>query len=150
MLAKDIMTKDVITLNPEMDLKEAAIIFLNNNISGAPVIDVNKRLVGVLTEGDLVRQQKPIQKPIFMVLLDGSFPINYRKIQDDIDAIVAQKVEELMIKKVITAHEYADISELANLILEKGINRIPIMNDEEQLLGIVTRQDIIRAMYVRE
>ncbi len=148
MLAKDIMTQNVITISPEMDLKEAAMVFVENNISGAPVVDNNNHLIGVITEGDLVRQQKPVQKPLYLVFLDSSFPVNYKKVKSDLEAVTATTVEQLMTQEVYTLPEYSDVSEVATLMLQKKINRIPIVNDEEELLGIVTRQDIIRSTYL--
>ncbi|MFM9413114.1 CBS domain-containing protein [Peptococcus simiae] len=150
MLAKDIMTKDVITVSPAMDLKEVAEIFIRHNISGAPVVDSQKRLVGVITEGDLVKQQRPLQKPLYLMFLDSAFPINQREIKEEIKVITAGKVEELMSSEPITLPEYADVSELAQVMLSKKINRLPIVNEEDELLGIVTRQDIIRATYLGE
>lgn len=148
MLAKDVMTKNVITVSPEMDLKEAALVFVENNISGAPVVDENNHLKGIITEGDLVRQQKPVQKPLYLVFLDSSFPINYKDVKSDLEAVTATTVEQLMTKEIYTLPEYSDISEVATLMLQKKINRVPIVNDEGELLGIVTRQDIIRSTYL--
>ncbi len=150
MLAKDIMTRDVITIRPEIDLKEAATVFVEHNISGAPVVDRNNRLVGILTEGDLVKQQKPLQKPLYLMFLDSAFPINYKNMKSEVEALTATTVSELMTPYPLTLPEYADISEVAQLMLTKQENRIPIVNEEEELLGIVTRQDIIRATYLED
>lgn len=150
MLAKDIMTRDVITIRPEIDLKEAATVFVEHNISGAPVVDCNNRLVGILTEGDLVKQQKPLQKPLYLMFLDSAFPINYKNMKSEVEALTATTVSELMTPYPLTLPEYADISEVAQLMLTKQVNRIPIVNEEDELLGIVTRQDIIRATYLED
>lgn len=150
MLAKDIMTRDVITIRPEIDLKEAATVFVEHNISGAPVVDRNNRLVGILTEGDLVKQQKPLQKPLYLMFLDSAFPINYKNMKSEVEALTATTVSELMTPYLLTLPEYADISEVAQLMLTKQVNRIPIVNEEDELLGIVTRQDIIRATYLED
>ena len=150
MLAKDIMTCDVITISPEIDLKEAAMVFVEHNISGAPVVDRNNRLVGILTEGDLVKQQKPLQKPLYLMFLDSAFPINYKNMKSEVEALTATTVSELMTPYPLTLPEYADISEVAQLMLTKQVNRIPIVNEEDELLGIVTRQDIIRATYLED
>lgn len=69
MLLKDIMTKDVLTLSPNDSLEKAAELFVEHGISGAPVIDAFNNVIGMLTEGDLVRQQKPLTKPLFLMLL---------------------------------------------------------------------------------
>lgn len=150
MLAKDIMTKSVITVHPEMSLKEAASVFLKYNISGAPVVNEHQQLQGIITEGDLVRQQQPLEKPLYLFFLDGSFPLNYKKMNEELEAMTATSVAQLMTKEVLSLPEYVEVSEVADLMLRKHVNRIPIINEDEQLLGIVTRQDIIRATYLQD
>lgn len=148
MLLKDVMSKDVMTLSPNDSLETAARLFVENKISGAPVVDAYHNVVGILTEGDLVRQQKPLTKPVFLMFLDSAFPINYKEINHDLEAMTAIDVSQLMTKDVISLHEYDDISQAADIMIERKINRVPVINDEGQLLGIVTRQDVIRATYL--
>ena len=148
MLLKEIMTKDVLTLSPNDSLQVAAELFIKHNISGAPVIDAFKNVIGMLTEGDLVRQQKPVTQPLFLMFLDSAFTVNYKKISEDLEAAAAVNVVQLMAKDVISLHEYDEVSSAAEYMIKKNINRVPIINDEGQLLGIVTRHDIVRAMYL--
>lgn len=148
MLLKDIMTKEVLTLSPNDSLETAAKLLVEHGVSGAPVIDAFSNVIGMLTEGDLVRQQKPITKPVFLMFLDSAFPLNFKSINKDLEAITAMKVSQLMTKDVISLHEYDEVSEAAEFMIEKNINRVPIINDEGQLLGIVTRHDIVRAAYL--
>ena len=148
MLLKEIMTKDVLTLSPNDSLQVAAELFIKHNISGAPVIDAFKNVIGMLTEGDLVRQQKPVTQPLFLMFLDSAFTVNYKKISEDLEAAAAVNVVQLMTKDVISLHEYDEVSSAAEYMIKKNINRVPIINDEGQLLGIVTRHDIVRAMYL--
>lgn len=150
MLAKDIMTTHVITVAPSMSLKEVAALFLEHNISGAPVVNEHNVLEGIITEGDLVRQQQPIEKPLYLFLLDSSFPLNYKKMNEELEALTATSAEQLMTREVISLPEYAEVSEVADLMLRKHINRIPVINEDEQLLGIITRQDVIRATYLQD
>ena len=65
MLLKDIMTKDVLTLSPNDSLQDAAELLIKNNISGAPVVDAFNNVIGMLTEGDLVRQQNQLHSHCF-------------------------------------------------------------------------------------
>lgn len=148
MLLKEIMTKNVLTLSPNDSLQVAAELFIKHNISGAPVIDAFKNVIGMLTEGDLVRQQKPVTQPLFLMFLDSAFTVNYKKISEDLEAAAATNVVQLMTKDVVSLHEYDEVSEAAEYMIKKNINRVPIINDEGQLLGIVTRHDIVRAMYL--
>lgn len=150
MQAKDIMNNNVITIPDHASLKEAAQILIDNRISGAPVVDAENRLVGILSEGDLVRQQKPLSKPMMLMFLDGAFPVNYREIQHDLEAVTATEVSQLMTPAVKTLKPESDLSEIATLMLKSKINRIPIVDDTGILEGIVTRHDIIKAVYLSE
>ena len=96
MLLKDIMTKDVLTLSPNDSLEKAAELFVEHGISGAPVIDAFNNVIGMLTEGDLVRQQKPLTKPLFLMLFDGAIPVNLKKIQNEVEEMGATTVAQLM------------------------------------------------------
>lgn len=148
MMLKDIMTKNVLTLSPNDSLEDAAKLLVENKISGAPVIDAFNNVIGVLTEGDLVKQQKPLTKPLYLMFLDSSFPLNFKTINEELEAMTAITVAQLMSKEVVSLHEYDEISNAAELMLKKNINRLPIINDDGQLLGIVTRHDVIKAMYL--
>lgn len=150
MLLKEMMTKDVLTLSPANTLSEAAALFVEHNISGAPVVDAYNNVVGIITEGDLVRQQKPLTKPLYLMFLDSAFPINFKEVNNDLEALTAINVEQLMSEDVVSLHEYDEASLAAELMIKKKINRVPIINDEGQLLGIVTRQDVIRATYLND
>ena len=133
MLLKDIMTKDVLTLSPNDSLEKAAELFVEHGISGAPVIDAFNNVIGMLTEGDL---------------FDGAIPVNLKKIQNEVEERGATTVAQLMTQDVVSLHEYDPVSEAADYMIEKNINRVPVINDEGQLLGIVTRHDIVRATYL--
>lgn len=150
MQAKDMMNQNVITIHEKASLKEAAQILIENRISGAPVVTTDNRLAGILSEGDLVRQQKPLSKPMMLMFLDGAFPVNYREIQHDLEAVTATEVSQLMTTPVKTLSPDSDLSEIATLMLDAKINRIPIVDDDNTLVGIVTRHDILKAVYLTE
>lgn len=148
MQLNEIMRQDVLTLSPESTLQEAAALFVERNISGAPVVDETGAVVGILSEGDLMKQKRNVSKPMFLTILDAAFPINYREINKELEALTATSITQLMSKNVVTLHAYDTIEDAATLMLDKEINRIPIMDDNSGLIGIVTRQDIIRAAYL--
>lgn len=148
MLAKDMMTKDVITVSGEETLQNVAKIFIEKNISGVPVVDEQNHVIGVISEGDLVYQQKPLAKPIFINLFDGILQIDRKEFVEGLNKMAAYKVSQLMTKDVITACEDTPVEEIADLMINKKINRLPIVDDEGHLQGLVTRQDIIRSVYL--
>ena len=148
MLAKDIMTKEVITVTGNETLQNVAKIFVEKNISGLPVVDEHNRVIGIISEGDLVYQQNPRAQPMFINLFDGILQIDRKDFEEEINKIAAYQVDQLMTKHVISAHEDTPVEEIATLMINKKINRLPIVDDEGRLKGLVTRQDIIRSVYL--
>ncbi len=148
MLVKDIMSKDVVTVYETNTIEEVARIFIDKKISGVPVVDAQKKLVGIISEGDLVFQQKKLNPPVFLSFFDGVIQVGKSAFFDEIKKISAFLVKDLMTKEdLIVARETADVSDVASLLIENKVNRIPIVNDENKVVGIVTRYDIIKANY---
>ena len=148
MLAKEIMVKDVITVSAETTLDQVAKIFVDNRISGVPVVDENNKLIGVISEGDLVYQQKPINPPLFINLFDGILQVDRKDFWEEISKMAAYKVKDLMNKHVISAHSDTSINDVASLMIKKKVNRIPIVDNDNKLIGIITRHDIIKSVYL--
>jgi CBS domain-containing protein len=138
LVAKDVMTSPVITLRPGTPLREAAEVFLRHHISGAPVVDETGRLVGIVTEADLLRreaQPMPEARRGFLSFL-------WRDVQ--LRAGRTVRVEEVMTREVITATEDTPVRELARRMLLRRVNRIPVVR-EGKVVGIVTRADVLKA-----
>jgi CBS domain-containing protein len=148
MLVKDIMSKDVVTVYETNTIEEVARIFIDKKISGVPVVDSQRKIVGIISEGDLVFQQKKLNPPVFLSFFDGVIQVGKSAFFDEIKKISAFLVKDLMTKEdLIIAKETADLSDVASLLIENKVNRIPIVDDENKVVGIVTRYDIIKANY---
>ncbi len=151
MLVKDIMSKDVVTVYETNTIEEVARIFIDKKISGVPVVDSQKKLVGIISEGDLVFQQKKLNPPVFLSFFDGVIQVGKSAFFEEIKKISAFLVKDLMTKEdLIVAREDADLSDVASLLIENKVNRIPIVNEENKVVGIVTRYDIIKANYEKD
>lgn len=149
--AKDIMTANVITVNVNDDVDKMARLLLEHRISGLPVVDDNGKLVGVVSETDLVFQEKPIRAPFYVVLFDSPIYLeNPNRFIHDIKRAVAQKVGDLMSTKPYTVGPDASIEDVATIITEKDVNRVPVVDNAGKLIGIITRQDIIKASFKGE
>ena len=109
MLANEIMTKDVIVVSEDTTIDEVSKIFVDKNISGLPVVNQYNKLVGVISEGDLVYKQKPVKPPLFINLFDGLIQIDRKEFQEDMKRIAAYKVGDLMSKPPIYAYENTPI-----------------------------------------
>ncbi|MCL2338003.1 MAG: CBS domain-containing protein [Firmicutes bacterium] len=146
--AKDIMVTEVITVNPQDNVEKVAHLLLEHRISGMPVVDDSGRLVGVVSEADLVFQEKGVKSPFFMVVFDS--PIYFEhpgRLVDDIKRAAARKVNELMSTKLYTVGPETAITDIATIFTKNKINRVPVVDENNKILGIISRQDIIRASF---
>ena len=131
MRAKDIMTSPVITVTGDTPLKDAAEILVTREISALPVVDGRGKLIGILSEADIVPLELTPDPRAQMI------PVPARA--------VAHTVEEAMTRDVVALPEDAGISWIATLMLEKHIKRIPIVSGAF-VVGIVSRRDLLRVL----
>lgn len=149
--AREIMTSDVITVNVNDDVEKMARLLLEHKISGLPVVDDDGKLLGVVSETDLVFQEKPVRGPFYVVIFDSPIYLESpNRFIHDVKRAVAQKVGDLMSVKPYTVGPEASIEDVATIITEKDVNRVPVVEDNGKLIGIITRQDIIKASFGNE
>ena len=139
MKVEQVMTRDVVTVTPETPLKEAALILAERRISGLPVCDETSRVVGVVSENDILfKELGPDQRrggPLAW-LLDPA-PSRSPK-------TIARTTAEAMTSPAVTTRPKAQVSEAARVMVERGVNRLPVVK-EGRLVGIVTRADLVNA-----
>lgn len=146
-LARDIMTVDVITVKADEDLEKVSRLLLKHRISGLPVVDDGGKVVGIISEGDLLVKGKEVEVPSHSVVLGAVIYLDsLKRFYDELKRVFALSVGELMTKKVYTVRPEATRAELSSLMADKGINRIPVVDENNKLVGIVTRQDIIKSI----
>ena len=114
MQAKDIMTRDIITVSPTMTIRNLAMTLIKNQISGAPVAGKNGKIVGVVSEADIVAKK-------------------------------GKDVKAIMSKKIISVDEDTAVEEIARLMTNQKIKRVPVMRGDN-VVGIVSRADIVSAI----
>lgn len=148
MIAKDVMTKNVITVKLDMAVKDLASVMSEKSIGGAPVVDDNGRLVGMVTESDLIVQDARLQYPTYLHLLDGFiyWPASAAKFNEEFKKALGATVGEIMTKNVVTAGAEATIEDLATLMIDKDVGRIPIVDSDHKVIGIVTKHDVVIAI----
>ncbi|ABR50247.1 CBS domain containing protein [Alkaliphilus metalliredigens QYMF] len=145
MKARDIMTRDVISVTKEDTVEKVVKLLLDNGISGLPVVDEENHVVGIITEGDLIYRSKKLKIPSYFTLLDSYiFLENPQNLGDQIKKMVGYKVEDVMTKKVVKADINDSVEDVATLMTSKNVNRIPVV-ENEILVGIVSRRDIIKS-----
>ena len=146
--AKDIMTRDVITVTPDTEIAQAARLLLDKRINGVPVVNAGSDLVGILCQSDLIAQQKSIPIPSLFTLLDGYIPLTPTKRMDrEVEKIAATKVAEAMTTPPITVDPETDIERIAALMVEKNFHTVPVV-DVDKLVGIIGKEDVLRTLIV--
>lgn len=140
--ARDIMTAPVVTVAPQAPIRDAVRILLERHISGLPVVDGDGRLVGIVTEADLLikeatpRPEEPVLQWFGRSLWLERRVTVHRKAE-------GRTVGEVMTRNVVTAEEATPAHDLASRMVRFGINRLPIVRGA-QVVGIVTRADVLK------
>jgi CBS domain-containing protein len=143
--AKEIMTKEIITVASDVEIVKAAKILLEEGINGLPVV-VEGKLVGILCQSDLVAQQTKLPIPSIFTLLDGFIPLRSTKhFEKAFKKIAATTVADAMTPNPVTVHPDTTIEELASIMLDKKFHTIPVV-DEGELVGIVGKEDILKTL----
>jgi CBS domain-containing protein len=138
MKVQDVMTRDPRIVSPEASLKEVAQALMESRISGLPVVDESGAVVGVVSEADIVGKEAgaPPERSLIGRLLHG----------DAADSrLDARTVAEAMTAPAVTIGATREVAEAARIMTEQEINRLPVLDVDGKLVGIVTRADLVRA-----
>lgn len=145
--AKDIMAKNVIVVGEEDEIKKAADIFLKYKINAIPVIGESKKLTGIVSETDLVYQDVNLHIPTVFTIFDSIFYLGSSKhFKEDVQKITATKIKDIMNKNVFFIKEDEDVFNIATVMADKKFYSIPVVNNNMEIIGIVSRYDIIKSM----
>jgi CBS domain-containing protein len=144
----DIMTRDPITVTPQTPISQAIKILAEKRISGLPVLNAEGKLVGVISETDLMWQETGVTPPAYIMLLDSVIYLeNPAKHERDLHKALGQTVGEAMTDKdIITIKPDRSVREAAQIMNDRKVHRLPVLDDQNKLIGILTRGDIIRLM----
>jgi len=146
---QDIMTRDVITVTPDTDITQATKILLENRINGLPVVDKNKRLVGIVCQSDMIAQQQRIPLPSLFTLLDGYITLTSAKhFEKEVQKIAATQVAQAMTADPVTVKPDTSLEEIAQLMVGKKLHTLPVV-DNGELVGIVGKEDMLRTLMGR-
>jgi CBS domain-containing protein len=143
MLASDVMTRDIISITPGATVREAIRLMLDCNVSGLPVVDSAGKLVGILTEGDLLHRSEIATERHRWHWLE--FLMGPSRMADEYVRTHGRIVEELMTRDVVTVGRLAPLADIVALMEHRRIKRVPVI-DGETLVGIVGRADLLAAL----
>lgn len=144
--ARDIMSTDIVSVTPETSLKDLASLFVKHRFSNMPVVDDSGKLLGIISETDLIEQQKPLHIPTVMAILDGVFYLDSEKrFKEDVDRVTATTVGNLYHKNPVTCPPEATIRDMAGLMSKHKVHLLPVV-DNDEMIGVVARLDMIRVL----
>jgi CBS domain-containing protein len=147
LLAKNIMTSGVVTVTPETSLGELSKVLLKNKVSGVPVVDGEGKLIGIVSEADIIKDNIKVQFPFYFdPLMMSGYAVDFEKYNEDIKDYLNTKVESIMNHRVKTANPSTPLSEIADIMVSNKVNRIPVVDENKKVVGIITRADIIKTM----
>lgn len=136
------MKTNIITISRNATYEEAARILYNNKISGAPVVDENGEIVGLISEKDLFRVLYPLYKSFYE---NPEIYTDFEERESKAQEIKDRSIENFMLKEVITVGPETPILRAGALMLARGISRLPVV-ENDRLIGIISRRDIYSAI----
>ena len=144
--ARDIMTQDVVTVNKDQPISDLSKLFIENHFNGVPVLDDSGKILGVVTQGDLIEQNKNLHIPTVIALFDAVlFLESEKKFESDVKKLTGSKIEDIYHSSLITVSPDADLSEITTLMAENDVHTLPVL-DGDKLVGIIGKKDVIRAL----
>ncbi|HEY9651543.1 MAG TPA: CBS domain-containing protein [Coleofasciculaceae cyanobacterium] len=143
----DVMSRDPIVVGPDTPIKEAIKILAEQRISGLPVVDDTGKLVGVISETDLLWQETGVEPPLYIMFLDSVIYLeNPARHEQELHKALGQTVGEVMSSDPVTVKLDYPLPKAAKIMQEKSIRRLAVVDDAGKVIGILTPGDIVRAM----
>lgn len=143
----EMMTTPPLTAMPDMPLKDAIQLLATHRISGLPVVDDAGEAIGEISETDLMWQVSGASLPAYVMLLDSVvYLTNPARYNQELHKSLGQTVADVMSRKITLINADADLQRAAQLMHDKQIRRLIVVDDERRVIGILTRGDIVREL----
>lgn len=142
------MTTDVVSVTPETTLEETLLLLSRHHISGVPVVDADGRLAGLLDDSDLLVGESRLHGPTAVELLGAWIPIpgERRRHEEEVRRALAYTAGEAMDADPVAVGPDATVEDVATLMVHQHLSRVPVVDEDNRLVGIVTRGDLVGAM----
>jgi len=142
----DVMEREVVTVAPDATVHELVLLLQQKDLGGVPVVDGDGRLVGIVTEGDLVIEDADVRLPHYFGLFGNLVYLGgQKKFEERLKKMVGNAVADVMTTEVFTVTPDDPVARAANIMVDKKVNRVPVV-EGDRLVGIVARHDIIRLL----
>ncbi len=149
-LVTRIMRFGVPTVSPEASIGETARILVDHQVPGVAVVE-NGKLIGIITEADLITREAEVDVPTPVPFLDAIFMADAGPdFDDEMRKVLAVNARQLMTSPVISIRDSATLTEVATLMVDRRINPVPVLDDDMQVVGMVSRSDLVKIISVLE
>jgi CBS domain-containing protein len=146
-LVQEFMTPNPITAKASDSIEAVIKLIEEHRIRGLPVVDDHGQVIGVISEGDLLTREAPMQPPLYLTLLGSVIYFESpEKFHQHLKKSLGMQVQDVMSAEPVTTTPETPIAQVAQTMLEKRINRLPVVDADQKLIGIITRHDLIRAL----
>ncbi len=145
---RDLMTTEVVTFAPDDNVREAMQTLVDCGVDAAPVVDAERRVVGLLSTGDLIVRDAQLHVPTVISLFGAylELPSQHRQFEQDIAKALGATVGEVMTDDIVTCGPDDTLEQAATLMHEEDVSRLPVVGEDGRLVGIIARGDIVRAI----
>jgi CBS domain-containing protein len=141
----DIMRTDVPTAAPSDSVASVARLLVEQQVPGVPVLSDEGEIIGIITEGDLVERESDVTPPSYVAFFDAIIALDAgESFDEELRHVLAITAEDLMTSPVFNILPTATLSELATLMRQENVNPVPVVNDNLELIGLVSRADLVR------
>jgi CBS domain-containing protein len=145
-LVADVMVTDVVTVKPEMGVKEFAELLREKDVGGAPVVNDKDELIGIVSEGDLMSLDADLHFPHYIQFLDSVIYLeSAKKFEERLKKALAATVGEIMTTNVDTVRRDDLVRKAATLMADHGFDRVPV-EEGGKVVGIVGRREVLKAL----
>lgn len=149
--AKDFMTKYVFTVPPDITIHELIRLFVSHNVSAIPVVGEDNKLLGIVSEGDLLYKKVRPYIPQFIDVLGGTlYYCGYGRYEKSFRKLLATEASEIMTKNVRCVTPETDMTAITTLMVDEHLKSVPVVNEKNILVGMVTRHDILTVLALNE
>ncbi|MGV7221265.1 MAG: CBS domain-containing protein [Nitrospinales bacterium] len=144
--AKDIMTTKFISVKKDMLIEDLSKHFIEHRVNGFPVVDENDELIGVVTEKDLIEQNKNLHMPTVIALFDAVIYLESGKnFKDEVNKFTGTRVSDILTSNPTTVSPETPIVEVASIMANKDIHTLPVVN-KNTIVGVIGKIDLIKGL----
>lgn len=144
MIVADIMSKDVLTVSPDTTYRDVCKKIFSSHVHTLPVVDRKRRLVGIVARKDILERMYPQYQDVLEFL---ETPQDFEAMEDRIREMAPLKARDIMCKTVIFAREQTLVMRALSRMIVRHVDQLPILNDRDQVVGVVTKGDIFYSLF---